>query len=182
MMLAVGISFHTSWIEIIGLQFHGWVMHSLIKRPIKTQLVKAINKPPGNGRLQIWYFWGRDTDIRLQKLRMEPLFVDTSVEYELDMTMFPGWHEDTRRHQPKLLIHAVGFCSCGITSSCAHRNNNHIASDSSTVSQKSGYQLASAIYTGENSVNRLDRLRSDAQTVMFITYVFIRNVRWNLEY
>ncbi|KAL5009250.1 hypothetical protein ScPMuIL_014831 [Solemya velum] len=87
---------------------------------------------------------------------MEPLSVDTSFEYELDMTMFPGWHEDTRRHQPKLLIHAVGFCSCGITStssSCAHRNNNHIASDSTTLSQKSGYQSSSAIYTESYSLD-----------------------------
>ncbi|KAL5009248.1 hypothetical protein ScPMuIL_014829 [Solemya velum] len=85
-------------------------------------------------------------DIRIQNLRMEPLFVNTSVVYELDMTMFPGWHENTRRQQPKLLIHAVGFCSCGITSSCAHRNKNHIGSESTSQSQNFGQQFVSESY------------------------------------
>lgn len=43
---------------------------------------------------------------------MDPLYIDTSTEYELDMSLFPGWHEDSRRSQPKLLVHGIGLCHC----------------------------------------------------------------------
>ncbi|OWF36272.1 uncharacterized protein LOC110441890 [Mizuhopecten yessoensis] len=35
---------------------------------------------------------------------LQPLFVDCSVEYELDMTRFPGWDDPEARAQPTLML------------------------------------------------------------------------------
>lgn len=43
---------------------------------------------------------------------MEPLFVDTNLEYEMDMTLFPGWNDDFKRSEPQLLVHSFGICYC----------------------------------------------------------------------
>ncbi|XP_033746989.1 uncharacterized protein LOC117332180 [Pecten maximus] len=42
----------------------------------------------------------------------QPLYVDCSVEYDLDMTRFPGWDDPRARAQTALLLHLPGHESC----------------------------------------------------------------------
>ncbi|XP_033735987.1 uncharacterized protein LOC117324309 isoform X2 [Pecten maximus] len=43
---------------------------------------------------------------------LTPLSVDCSVEYELDMSRFPGWNDPQTRAQPSLMLHLTESCCC----------------------------------------------------------------------
>ncbi|XP_069125715.1 uncharacterized protein, partial [Argopecten irradians] len=42
----------------------------------------------------------------------QPLYVDCSIEYDLDMTRFPGWDDPFARSQPSLMLHLPDQESC----------------------------------------------------------------------
>ncbi|XP_069125717.1 uncharacterized protein [Argopecten irradians] len=42
----------------------------------------------------------------------QPLYIDCSIEYELDMTRFPGWDDPWTRSQPALMLHLPDHESC----------------------------------------------------------------------
>lgn len=49
---------------------------------------------------------------QLSNKSMTPLYVDTDIEYELDMKLFPGFNNPEARMQPSLMIHKDVGCPC----------------------------------------------------------------------
>ncbi|KAK3101846.1 hypothetical protein FSP39_006769 [Pinctada imbricata] len=42
----------------------------------------------------------------------EPLYIDTDINYNLDLSLFPGIEDPVKRFQPQLLIHGPQTCDC----------------------------------------------------------------------
>jgi len=56
---------------------------------------------------------GRGRMVKSQSNKsMTPLYVDTDIEYELDMKLFPGLNNPEARIQPSLMIHKDDGCPC----------------------------------------------------------------------
>ncbi|XP_060085149.1 uncharacterized protein LOC132564512 [Ylistrum balloti] len=46
---------------------------------------------------------------------LQPLSIDCSLDYNLDMSMFPGWNDPWVRAQPSVILHRQESCICHIS-------------------------------------------------------------------
>lgn len=92
--------------DILALSKHWHLIDNYLRISIHTS--ESIGTSPAYIYTPIVY----NSDTIIKSIEMEPLFVDTNLEYEMDMSLFPGWNDDFWRSQPKLLVHSYGICYC----------------------------------------------------------------------
>lgn len=62
------------------------------------------------------------------------LYVNTNIEYELDMSLFPGIGDPEQNSEPSILVHSPGSCFC------FHNNDTRVLSvTGSNCSHEEGY-------------------------------------------